>query len=411
MARANPRILCIEALRRWEQSRHFADEVLHHLLASKELSTLDRAFLTEVFYGILRNLSLLDFIIGKLREGKVDAQTRRILRLGLYQIFLMRVPSHAAVNETVALAGKSRALVNAVLRRAAREHTSIIDSLERAQASVRFSHPSFLIERWTKQFDQTTAIDLCRWNNQPAEIYVRANTLRITPGELLRASGDAEASEAHPMTLKVAKLPLQWVLKGLCYVQDPSTLLACDLLGAHPGQRILDACAAPGGKTSYIAQQMANTGQLIATDCAPPRLKQLTQNLHRLGVKNTSVQLHDWNTPGVPFEIGSFDGILIDAPCSNTGVIRRRVDVRWRLSPEDFERMQAKQLQILRNVLPMLRKGGTLVYSTCSMEPEENQQVVAKISEEFPELQFIQEVQALPFLDRIDGAYAAKFTR
>lgn len=411
MPHANPRILCVEALRRWEQGPHFADDVLHQLLASKGLSTLDRAFLTDTFYGILRNLSLLDFLIGQLREGKIDATTRRILRLGLYQVFLMRVPSHAAVNETVSLAGKSRALVNAVLRRAVREHAAMIESIERSEPHVRFSHPMFLVERWARQFGQEHVMELCRWNNTPAEVYVRTNTLRVTTGELLRATDEAELCEAHPLSLKVAKIPLQWILKGLCYVQDPSTLLACDLLDAQPGERVLDACAAPGGKSSYIAQQMKNTGLLLATDSAPVRLKPLTQNLQRLGVTNTSVQQHDWTTPKSTLEGGSFDRILVDAPCSNTGVIRRRVDVRWRLTPEDFERMQEKQLQILRNVAPMLRKGGTLVYSTCSLDAEENQQVVARVAHEIPELQFVEEQQALPFRDKTDGAYAAKFTR
>lgn len=410
MVSANPRATCIQALRQWEQSGQFADEILHGLLARSGLSALDRSFVTETFYGILRNLALLDFLIGLLREDKTDPETRRVLRLGLYQIFLMRVPAHAAVNETVNLAARARGMVNAVLRRAVREHEQIIPRIQNAEAPVRFSHPAFLVKRWEQQFGKQNAEELCQWNNQPAEIYLRVNTLRVTPGELLRTNEDAQPVDAHPLALKVTQVPMNWILKGLCYVQDPSTLLACDLLGAQPGEKVLDACAAPGGKTSYIAQQMADSGRVVATDTAPARLRQLTQNLQRLGASNTEVQQHDWTTPSTTFEPGSFDRILVDAPCSNTGVIRRRVDVRWRLTHEDFGRMQQRQLQILRNVIPLLRSGGTLVYSTCSLEPEENQQVVQLLSSGFPQLQFEQEIQSLPFRDRIDGAYAAKFT-
>lgn len=411
MVRPNPRSACIEALRNWEQGKLFADEVLHRLLASRSFSALDRAFLTELFYGVLRNLSLLDFIIGLLREGKIDAETRRILRLGLYQLLLMRVPSHAAVNETVSLAGRSRGVVNAILRRATREHPEIIAKIQSAAPAVRFSHPAFLINRWRQQFNDAEALELCGWNNLPAEIYVRANTLRVTPGELLRASEDAEPMDAHPLSLRMKKLPLGWILKGLCYVQDPSTLTACDLLDAQPGERILDACAAPGGKTSYIAQQMANRGSLVATDSAAGRLKPLIENLQRLGVTNATVFEHDWTTASGTLEPESFDRILVDAPCSNTGVIRRRIDVRWRLTPDDFLRMQQKQLAILKNLAPLLRKGGTLVYSTCSLEPEENEQLVELVSKEIPELKFQLHTQKLPFRDKVDGAYAAKFTR
>lgn len=411
MVSANPRAVCVQAIRRWEQSSHFADEVLHGLLAKSGLSVLDRAFVTETFYGILRNLTLLDFLIGLLREDKVDPETRRVLRLGLYQIFLMRVPAHAAVNETVKLAARARGLVNALLRRAVREHEEIIQKIHAAEVPVRYSHPAFLVKRWVQQFGTSNAEELCRWNNTPAEIYVRINTLKVTAGELLCSNPDAQVSEKHPLALKVAQVPMAWILNGLCYVQDPSTLLACDLLGAQPGEKVLDACSAPGGKTSYIAQQMADNGSLIATDSAPARLKQLRQNLQRLGVSNARTQLHDWTTSSGNFEPESFDRILVDAPCSNTGVIRRRVDVRWRLTPDDFARMQKKQLQILRNVAPLLRPGGTLVYSTCSLEPEENQLFVQLLAREVPGLKFEQELQALPFRDRIDGAYAAKFTR
>jgi len=200
-------------------------------------------------------------------------------------------------------------------------------------------------------------------------------------------------------------------MRGLCYVQDPSTLLACDLLAPQPGEQVLDACAAPGGKTTYLAQLMSNEGRIAACDTSSHRLKRLEENLERLGATCVEVVKCNWLEPDPPFEPGSFDRILLDAPCSNTGVIRRRVDVRWRLAADDFPRMQEKQFTILRNLVPLLKKGGTIVYSTCSLEPEENEKLTARVTAEIPELRFVESRQTLPYRDEIDGAFAAKFEK
>ena len=410
MPRANPRAVCIQALSRWESEGKFADELLHEAFASSELSTLDRAFLTEAFYGIVRNLSRLDFIICRFRNEPVDRNTRQVLRLGFYQIFNMRVPHHAAVNETVNLAGKARGLVNALLRRGIREHDDIEQSIGKSSPAIRFSHPDFLIERWHRHFGEDEMHRLCNWNNGSAEVYVRANGLKVTTGELLRTTEGAEISEAHPLAIKVRQVPYPWIIHGLCYVQDPSTLLSCDLLDPKPGENVLDACAAPGGKTTYLAQLMGNEGTIAACDTAPQRLRRLQENLDRLGATCARVFQTDWLKGTAPFTPQSFDRILLDAPCSNTGVIRRRVDVRWRLTPEDFPRMHEKQFTILRTLAPLLKTGGTLVYSSCSIEPEENQKLIERAGSEIPSLRFIESRQTLPFRDQIDGAFAAKFT-
>jgi 16S rRNA (cytosine967-C5)-methyltransferase len=215
----------------------------------------------------------------------------------------------------------------------------------------------------------------------------------------------------HPDCLEVSRLPLSWISSGVAYVQDPSTLLACDLLDPKPGDVVLDACAAPGGKTGYLAQQMENQGNLVACDYDKIRVARLQQNLIRLGVNNSTIVLLDWLQPSSPFNLETFDAILVDAPCTNTGVIRRRTDVRWRLTPQDFPRMHQLQWRIVKATIPFLKSGGRLVYSTCSLEPEENESIVADIDREVQELSFVRSKGYMPIHDRLDGAFAALFLK
>ncbi len=407
----NPRQSCLRALLEWEKGKSFSDEILHTALEKEPMPPLDRAFFMETFFGILRNISRLDFLIARLREGSIDPATRTVLRIGLYQIFHMRTAPHAAVNESVALAGRARGLVNAVLRRALREKGALDAALNSASTTVQTSHPEFLTTRWGHAFGVEAASQLCAWNNQPAEVHVRANTLRITVGELLRSSPAAVPSPAHPLALKVRHLPHAWIALGLCYVQDPSTLMACDLLAPQPGETVLDACAAPGGKTTYLAQLMRDKGRIVARDLYDSRVARLRENLRRLGVTVANAIQHDCMQAGPPLAPASFDRILVDAPCSNTGVIRRRVDVRWRLTDEDFIRMPAQQLALLKRTATLLKPGGSLVYSTCSLEAEENENVVERALAAIPGLRFVESRRTLPFVDGVDGAFAAKFVR
>ena len=408
---ANPRRCCVHALLEWEKGRTFSDEILHTALEREPLPPLDRGFFMETFFGVLRNLSGLDFLIGTLREGPIDLPTRQILRLGLYQIFHLRTAAHAAVNETVNLADRARGLVNAILRRALREQEALAAALAAAGPATAQSHPEFLVARWATQFGPAATERLLAWNNTPAEVFARANTLKVTAGELRRATPAAEPSPAHPLALRVKHIPAAWLADGLCYVQDPSTLLACDLLAPQPGELVLDMCAAPGGKTTYLAALMQNEGRLVACDLYESRVVRLRENLRRLGVRNARTLVHDCMTAELPAGLTDFDRILVDAPCSNTGVIRRRVDVRWRLTDEDFLRMPAQQFALLRRAAALLRPGGSLVYGTCSLEPEENDAVVERALADIPGLRFLESRRTLPFADGVDGAFAAKFTR
>ena len=264
---------------------------------------------------------------------------------------------------------------------------------------------------------------MCEWNNRPAPIYARINHLKVSDEDFLAEAGPARDADSTPQLRdgvpaknfrRLTTIPNDALAAGHCDIQDPSTAAACLLLDPRPGERVLDACAAPGGKTGYIAELMNNEGVILAGDRDAGRIGTLRDNLEHLGVKIAQFIRHDW-TGGEPAPeiaaISPFDRILVDAPCSNTGVMRRRVDLRWRLSPEDFARMQQEQLRIIKATIPLLKSGGVLVYSTCSIEPEENEEVVRTITEQFPSLKLVDQISLLPFRDGVDGAFAAKLLR
>ena len=416
MAHHSARGLALAALREWRRGDRFADAILQTLLASSRLETSDRAFATELFYGVIRNLTLLDFWIELLRSGKVDHDSRDLLRFGLYQLFCLRTPGHAAVFETVELAGRrNRSLVNAVLRSALRRTAELDDAAALAPLATRTSHPEFLVDRWTRTYGADEAAALCEWNNRGAPVYARINSLRSTTAAFLEQHPGSEPLPSRSDFVQLATIPTEALQRGECYIQDPSTAVAVELLDPRPGDRVLDACAAPGGKSGMIAASMQNSGQLLACDRDPARVETLSANLARLGASIARVAQKDWRRASANDDgsgsAGSFDRILLDAPCTNTGVLRRRVDARWRLRPNDFTRMPGEQLGILRALVPLLKSGGTLVYSTCSIEPEENEQVVSRILAEFPSLHLAQQTSVLPFRDGLDGAFAAKLVR
>jgi 16S rRNA (cytosine967-C5)-methyltransferase len=415
MARLSARRIVLNALRRWRKEKQFADSIVTETLARSELAKSDRAFAFELFYGVLRNLTLLDFWIGCLRASKFDVDLRDVVRMGLYQLFLLKTPPHAAVHETVELVQqRQRSIVNGMLRAAIRRQGELLARADAEPLFVRASHPEFLVERWHQHFGAGHAEELCKWNNLPAPIYGRINQLRIGHEEFPRLYPDSRPLTGKPQFVEFDGLPTGALGQGHSYIQDPSTAIACEILSPRAGEKILDACAAPGGKTGYLAQLMENRGTIVACDRDPERLKILKKNMARLGVGIVHTFAHHWTSGHVPAEIASmapFHRILLDAPCSNTGVMRRRVDVRWRLQPTDFLRMQRRQLEVLRALIPLLGANGILVYSTCSLEPEENEQVVRGILNGLPALKLIEEKRSLPFQDGFDGAFAAKIIR
>jgi 16S rRNA (cytosine967-C5)-methyltransferase len=409
------RQIALQALRLWRKQKRFADSIISPSLPETSLMRSDRAFALELFYGVLRNLTLLDFWISCLRASRVESDLRDILRLGLYQLFLLKTAQHAAVHETVELAPKrQRTIINAMLRAAARRTNELLALAHAQPLFVRTSHPQFLVERWQQHFGTEHAEKLCEWNNLPAPVYARVNLLRIDRTEFLRTYRESRPVPDNPNFVEVNSLPSDALERGHCYIQDPSTTIACQLLDPKPGERILDACAAPGGKTALIAEQVKNRAFIAACDREHRRVRAMRANFQRLGAQIASVEQCDWiKKPRLILQSANsgFDRVLVDAPCSNTGVMRRRVDVRWRLTPADFGRMQERQLAIVRAVLPLLKPGGVLVYSTCSLEPEENEKVVRRMLAEMPVLRLEAERHSLPFRDGFDGAFAARLTR
>jgi 16S rRNA (cytosine967-C5)-methyltransferase len=410
--KGSSRRLALDALARWGKGAEFADTIVADLFARTSLGSSDRAFALELFYGVLRNLSLLDFWIAKLRSEAVDPGARDILRLGLYQVLVIETAAHAAVFETVALARSGvRSLINAILRRALREKNALTNAAANQPVPIRFSTPKFLIEKWSRQFGAEDLMKLCQWNNRPAPVYARINRLKTTTSDFLLRHPDSVPlpGSAHFVVWRPPGASLE---DGDCYIQDPSTAMACELLDPAPGEAVLDACAAPGGKAAYLAEMMKNDGELVVADRDANRLSRLHRNFVRLGVSNARMLRCDWTDEQFKRAAGvhsqSFDKILVDAPCSNTGVLRRRVDLRWRLQPDDFTRMPRQQLAILCAVAPLLKPGGSLVYSTCSLEPEENTQVIDEFLRARPDFRLTNQKESLPFRDAIDGAFAAR---
>lgn len=415
MAQRCARETALAALQLWRQQRCFADSIISGLFVKAQLTASDRAFALELFYGVLRNLTLLDFWIGCLRASRIETNVREILRLGLYQVLILKTSEYAAVHETVALAPqKQRPIINAILRAATRQRSELLSAADGKPLSVRTSHPEFLVERWREHFGVDQAERLCKWNNAPPRIYGRINRLKIDPGTFLQLYPESQPVSDNSNFVQLNSSPAAALESGHCYIQDPSTVVACELLDPKPGEKILDACAAPGGKTTYLAQLMQNRGTIIACDRDAQRLQIVNENVARLGATIIHAVHHDWLRQDLPRDIASiepFDRVLVDAPCTNTGVMRRRIDVRWRLQPDDFSRMADEQFIITCAALQLVKPGGVLVYSTCSLEPEENEQVVRRLLSELPGLSLEAERGLLPFSDGFDGAFAAKLLK
>jgi 16S rRNA (cytosine967-C5)-methyltransferase len=397
----------VSTLRAWSKGHAYAEALVERHAQRQQLSSSDRGLLNAIVLGVIRNRRLLDQWISQLRSGKLDHETRDILRVGLCQLLILNLPDHAAVFETVE-AGKRavRGLLNAVLRRAATQRQQLIEGIGSLPPAVAYSHPDWLFNRWKALWGLDETIALMAWNNQPAETFARligsAENLPPSMTELSGVPGFYRIQGAVPFA------PLA---EGRLYVQDPATRHAVGLLDPRPGEVVLDACAAPGGKAAMIAEALAGRGELVCTDSNEKRLPRLRENLERLHRAEVRVECHDWSAPAPADMANKFDAVLLDVPCSNTGVLRRRVDARWRLQPEHITLLGDIQRGIVRNALPCLRSGGRLVYSTCSIDPEENEQLIAQVLAEHPELTLERSHLALPQRDATDGAYAALLRR
>ena len=398
----------VSALRAWAKGHDYAESLVERHAHRRMLSGADRGLLQAILFGVLRHRRLLDHWLGELREGKLDPETRDVLRVGVCQLLILSLPDHAAVNETVE-AGKAsvRGLINAVLRRTITSRKKLIEEVADLPPAVAYSHPDWLYNRWKTAFGKSNALALMEWNNQPALTFFRVNPLAAGTPDL----PGTPVTGAPGFYQLDGPLPGALLAAGNVYIQDPATRHAVELLDPQPGERVLDACAAPGGKAFLIAAALGSAASLTCTDSSEKRLPRLRQNLQRLHAGDATITVHDWTQPAPDEWHAAFDAILLDAPCSNTGVIRRRVDVRWRLQAPDIARIARTQRKILDHALPCLKPGGRIVYSTCSLEHEENLGLLEPWLEDHPELEMSAKREALPFRDTTDGAFAARIQR
>ena len=423
----NPRQIAARVLSQRQTSSEFTENLLDIALANAQLAPVDRGLCHELVYGVVRWQATLDCLITRKTDPSRELRPafRNLLRLGLYQIFFLdRIPPHAAVHETVEQAKMAgyhtqAGMINAVLRAHLREFDAIkkiLTDMKISQPALGWSHPGWLVEKWRKHFGDEKTRALLEWNNTPPKTCARINTLKTDAAKLVTRWREEDVEydfitrdwtgenlmfelKSHPPLNSLGSFRDGWF-----YVQDPSTLLAPALLGALPGETVLDLCAAPGGKTTYIAQQMDDEGKIIAADVSPDRLKLIRDNCQRLGVTCVEPVLSETFN----LEPSTFNLVLLDAPCSNTGVLRRRVDLRWRIAAEEMLRLQKTQADLLHQAATRLKPDGILVYSTCSLEPEENSEQVKNFLAAHNNFTLESERQLLPFADGVDGAYVAR---
>ena len=400
MSISRARTIAFDVLLRVANQDAYADDVLHTELDATVRSE-DAGLATELAMGVLRWQRLLDFVIDrslKKSSRELDVEVRIALQLGAYQLlYLDRVPAHAAVHESVELVKRARkrsaaSLVNAVLRKIDKEqlrgdlankpvplllpeHFSLAERM-----GIQYSHPTWMVERWLRTFgeDRTRAI-LGANNRAPvtsgylldsewregAAASLRDSGCHVQPGRLLRDAWLFEGG--NPAASEAAR-------RGWVAIQDEASQAVAHLVGVHPGDRVLDLCAAPGGKTLLLARAAGANGHVIAADLHEHRVRSMKERFERAGVRNVETLTLDGAQP-LPFD-QPFERILVDVPCSGTGTLARHPEIRWRLHATDLSDLHRRQLRLLRNALPHLAAGGRLVYSTCSLEPEENELVV-----------------------------------
>jgi 16S rRNA (cytosine967-C5)-methyltransferase len=431
----------LHILVRVERDAAFADIALEHALERARLEPRDAALCTEIVYGTLRWRRHLDWRLAphlKRPLAKLDPWVRALLRLTTYQlVFLDRVPRWAAVDEAVSVARlKSRApgpaeFVNAVLRSITRSpQPPRLPSDPIEAAGIRWSFPDWMVGRWIGRYGAEEAERLMAALDERPPVTIRANTLRISREDLAQRLRDEELAETDPTPLAPEGLTVRrgavgrWAAfsAGWCSIQDEASMLIARLLEPKPGELVADVCAAPGTKATHLAQLMGNRGRIVAFDPNASRLRLLTRAAGRLGV--TILESH---VGGVAAVSGRWkercDGVLVDAPCSNLGVLRRNPDVKWRRQEADLERLVDKQRGILRAAAGLVRPGGRLVYATCSLEPEENDNLVQAFLERHPDFRLDPPVgfpvapgpdgivRCLPHVHGTDGFTAVRLLR
>lgn len=416
----NARAVAAGIVADWLETRDFPDRRVDRV-------ETDAAFVMELVYGTVRRRRALDWLIGRLARRPPEPPVRALLMVGLYQLFYLdAVAVYAAVNETVqaskAAGGGSAGFINAILRRALREKAALEAALKAAPLGVRESHPEMLVRRWVRRWGPERAEALCRWDNTRAGVILRVNRGRVGLAELQgRLAAAGVTSAPHPFRpaqylaldpgARVADLP--GYAEGLFWVQDPSMSLPVELLEAQPGEHVLDACAAPGGKTCHLAECLKGEGSVTAMDLHDDRLAVLRENTARLQLGTVRVCGGDAAGDGPERAAGGrpFDRILLDVPCSNTGVLRRRPDARWRFSERRLAALRVTQRAMLERAAAALKPGGTLVYSTCSLEPDEGADGLAAWLADRRDFSLLRAETLFPPDTGTDGLFAASCRR
>ncbi|ABQ24409.1 16S rRNA (cytosine(967)-C(5))-methyltransferase RsmB [Geotalea uraniireducens] len=396
MSTTNPRSAAFEILLRIDKERSYADILIDRELSSGFLQGPDRGLLTELVYGVLRRQGTLDYIINRFSKQKSERLERSVLvllRIGLYQIFYLdRVPVSAAVNETVklakVLAPRASGFVNAVLRSADRERDDIAypdkEKDPVGYLSTFYSHPSWLVAGWIGQLGFAEAESLAKAMAEPPPLTIRTNTLKTSREELMERLASegvqCEATRFSPLGVRIitagSVARLQSFRDGLFTVQDESSQLAVMFLSPEPGEKVLDACAAPGGKATHMAQLMGNSGEIIACDVIGRKLRLIGENAARLGISCIKTVPLNTARPLNSIKDARFQRILLDAPCSGLGVIRRNPEGKWWKTAADVAELVRGQKTILENLAGYLKRGGILLYATCSTTREENEAVI-----------------------------------
>ncbi len=439
---AGVRGIAVKILNRIDRTDAYLDKMLQVEMKNSDLNGLDKSLLYEIVHGVIRWLGRIDWVLNGFYRGqfsKCMPNVKNAMRVALYQImFMNKVPDFAAVNEAVEFVKKLQGqkpadLTNAVLRNIIRKKEAIkYPDTEGGKAnyfSAFYSHPSWLVKRWIKRYGEDFTEELLVSNNNKPSLIIRVNNLVTNKVELkkLLDSVDLDYSDTKylPNFIKMYKLTniadWEYFKNGYFSIQDESTGLPCKLLDVKPGMKVLDFCAAPGGKTALLAEYMNNEGELVALDKYESRLKILTNNLKRLQVKNVRAVAVD----AMEFEEDNFDRILVDVPCTGLGTLQKKPDIKWKRDIGDIRRLNVTQSQLLKKAASLLKSGGILVYSTCTIEPEENYEIIKQflsenpnyslinVSELFDE-QLVDEhgcIQTIPNKHKIDGAFSAKLKR
>jgi len=439
---ATSRDAALEALHRVEVNSSYADLTLERILRGSALDPRDRRLATELTFGCIRWQKRIDYLIDAFLKGDVrrlDPYTRNILRLGVYQLFFLdRIPGYAAISEAVMQAKRfatkgSSSLVNGVLRSMAERGEDVAfpdrDENPVEYLSIFYSHPEWMIRRWMSRYGFEDTQKLCEANNAVAQLSVRVNHLRGTRDDLILGlreegvvSSPGKYSESSlSITVKSGITSLRAYRKGLFQVQDESGTMVSSLLDPRPNETVVDMCSGPGGKATHIAELMSDEGDVVAVDVRLPRLKLVLDNARRLGLNILFGVVADGRT----FQARGADRVIVDAPCSGLGVLRRRADLRWRMTEKEIENLSELQLSLLLNSADSVRPGGVLVYSTCTIEPEENESVVARFlelrgdfllesAEDFVDSRLVDDngfFETFPPRDGLDGAFAVRLVK